>query len=433
MSLLGRIFNIRRLKEPRYPNEHVAPLVQRSLAGVVVTPDTAPQNPAVMAAAWWIQQQVGMLPWRVKETIDEGDRLVPGPIDWMLWKRPSPEFSSFQFRETLLHWALFWGNGIAEIERDGAGRPFALHPIPPWRVEIVRDPETRQLVYEVNNGDGQVDLSPNEVFHIRGFGHGPVGIGVVAWAAQTLGHARAVQLFAGTFFGNGMNVSGVIKNKRALTPEGLKRQRAEFESLYKGPMRSNKTAILDNDAEWQAVGIDPAKSQLVDVSRFMVEDVARLFGVAPHIIGDLMRSTNNNIEHQGRESVQKSLMPWIVRFEDEADYKLFGQNRRGLFTEMDVKELMRGDAQARSVYMKSMFDTGAMSSNDIRRSEGMNTIGPAGDKYLVQLNLTTLDRAGEAEAVAPTAEPVAAPAEDIEDDAVISARLEFERKVAAHV
>jgi HK97 family phage portal protein len=111
----------------------------RTLAGVLVTPDTAVTISAVWACLRYLSQTVAVLPWHVMRDGGAGPRIQSShPVDWLIWKRPSEEWSSFQLRETLLHWALRWGNGYAEIERDQQGRPFALYPIHPERVHVCR-------------------------------------------------------------------------------------------------------------------------------------------------------------------------------------------------------------------------------------------------------------------------------------------------------
>jgi HK97 family phage portal protein len=230
------------------------------------------------------------------------------------------------------------------------------------------------------------------MFHVRGFGEGPVGVNVINYASQSIGWARAAQLFGATFFGNGMNPAGVVINKKPLKPDGLKRQKAEFDQLYKGPSNANKTAFLDNDAEWKAIGFNARDAQLIELHQHLVEDMCRWFGVPPHKVQHLLRATFTNIESQGIEVVVDSISPWVKRFEDEAEYKLFGQNRQGLYTKIDMRGLMRGDAAARGVYYKMMFDTGAYSSNRILELEDENTIGPDGDIHVVNGTYRTLEQ-----------------------------------------
>jgi HK97 family phage portal protein len=279
--------------EPRHPDERRVYGGPRTVAGVAITPDTAVTISAVWACLRYLSQTVAVLPWHVMREVDNGAEIQrSNPVDWLIYKRPNPEWSSFQFRETLTHWALRWGNGYAEIERDQAGRPFNLWPIHPERVSVCRDTDTGLLFYEVDNGSSaKVEIAAADMFHIRGFGEGVVGVNVIDYAAQSLGWARAAQIFGAAFFGNGATPASVVMNKKPLTPEGLKRQRKEFEDLYKGPGRAGRTAFLDNDADIKSIGMDIDKMQLVETHQYLVEEVARWFGVPPHKIMHLLRAT----------------------------------------------------------------------------------------------------------------------------------------------
>lgn len=409
----------RMTREERYIDRSRVANSPRTLAGVPITPDSAVTVAAVWACLRYLSQTVAGLPWHVMMEGQKGaEAQLKNPIDWLIYKQPNPEWSSFQFRETLTHWALRWGNGYAEIERDTLGRPIALWPIHPERADACRDTDTGKLFYEVNNGTGgKVEIAREDMFHIRGFGEGPVGVNVIHYASQSIGWARAAQLFGAAFFGNNATPSVVVKNKKSLTEGGLKLQRAEFEQLFKGPRNAHKAAHLDNDADVSVIGLDAEKSQLVEVHQFLVEEICRWFGCPPHKVMHLLRATFSNIEHQSIEVVVDSVTPWVRRFEDEADIKLFGQNRRGLYTKMNMRALMRGDAKARSEFYRAMFDMGAYSPNRILELEDENTIGSDGDKHLVQLNLTTLEKAGE-EPVAPPASPASPAPDPSEDEAV---------------
>lgn len=395
-------------REPRHTESSRVSSSSRTLAGVVITPDTAVTIATVWAAIRYLTQTVGVLPWRVMKDGKTGAEIQRShPVDFLVWKRASKEWSSFQFRETMLHWALRWGNGYAEIERDDADRPFALWPIHPDRVECCRATEPSEsasgrpiaigdLFYEVTNDNGnKVAIAAMDMFHLRGFGEGPVGVNVIHYASQSLGWARAAQLFGATFFGSGATPSTVVINKKPLRPDGLKRQKAEFEQLYKGVRNSNKTAHLDNDADIKTITQNARETQLIETHQHLVEEICRWFGVPPHKVMHLLRATFSNIEHQAIEVVVDSVSPWVKRFEDEADFKLFGQNRSNLYTKMNLRALMRGDSKGRVEFYKGMWEMGAYSANRILELEDENSIGPEGDKHLVQLNLTTLERAGE--------------------------------------
>lgn len=384
--------------EPRHPGQDRIPYVSRTVAGVAVTPDTAITVSAVWGCLKYISESIASLPWHVFEESDAGATMQrSNPIDWLINKRPNPEWSSFQLRETLLHWAMRYGNGYAEIERDLQGRPFALWPIHPDRVQTCRDPVTGALYYEVSNGtQGTVNLEARDMFHIRGFGEGPVGVNVIQYAAQSIGWARAAQLFGASIFGNGATPSVVVKNKKPLGIAGLKKQRAEFQKLYGGPNNANRTAHLDNDASIETISLDAEKTQLVAVHQFLVAEVCRWFGVPPHIVAELSRSTNNNIEQQSIEAVTRCLMPWVKRLEDEADFKFFGQSRRNYFTKINMMAILRGDAKSQAEAFQIYRNIGVYNADEIRTRLDENRIGPAkgGDKYLVNGATTTLEQAG---------------------------------------
>lgn len=395
-GLLGRLFALRRTRDEE-PRETRIVHIGRTQAGVHVTPENALANAVVWACVRYLTQAVAQLPWRVMRELPNGgaERVATHPTDWVLHKRPNPEMGSFTWRETLLGWALRYGNGYAEIERDGAGRTLGLWPLHPERVRALRDGDGR-LYYEVlNYGREPTILDPINMFHLRGFGDGPVGYNVIAYAAQSIGWAQATELFGASFFGEGMNPAGVVEVQGSLTPEGLKRLKAEFEALYKGPRKANRTAFLDAGMKWSRISTPPDEAQFIESRQHQVEEICRWFGVPPHKVMHLLRSTFSNIEHQAIEVVVDTVTPWVKRFEEEADYKLFGQNRAGLFTKMNLNGLLRGDSTARAAFYKAMREMGCFSVNDILALEDMNPIGPDGDKRIVNAAMTTLERVGE--------------------------------------
>ncbi len=412
-----QIENIRRTKGKKNPETIRIFYTGKTNAGVVVTPDNAITIPAVWAAIRYLSESIAKMPWTIREEKNGGKQERPlHPVNNLLKKRPSDEYSSFQFRETLMHWALRWGNGYAEIERDIGGRPIAMHPIHPSRVQVFRDPETYKIFYAVSlNEGGIVYLDQMDVFHLRGFGENVVGVNVVAYAVESLGWAKAAQLFGAGFFGNGANPSGIIKMKRPLNKQGLENIRKEFDSLYGGANGNNSTAVLDNDMDYQQLSVNPENGQFIQTNQHLIEEVCRWFGVPPHKVYHLLRTSFNSIEHQSIEVVTDSLQPWERRFCDEADFKLLGQNRQNFFTDMDFAQLLRGDTTTRTTWFTALRNMGAINVNEIRSIEGMPGIGPEGDAYLVQSQYTTLENVINPPEPEPTPPPQEEP-EESEDD-----------------
>jgi HK97 family phage portal protein len=390
----------------------------RTTAGVLVTQDTAITVATVWACLRYLSQTVAVLPWHVMRDTDAGGEVAKKhPVDWLLWKRPNPEWSAFQFRETLLHWALRRGNGYAEIERDTVGRPLAMWPIHPDRVTPRRDQVDNRLLYRVTSESGGfVDLEAADVFHLRGFGEDVIGLNVMAYAAESIGAAKAAQLFGAAFFGNNAQPAGFITMKRALSPDGMKKLEAKLKDFAGGPRKANKNVILDNEMDYKPATIEPNKAQFLETQQFYVDEVCRWFGVPPHKVQHLLRATFSNIEHQAIEVVVDSVSPWVKRFEEEADFKLFGiQNRQNFYSKMNLNALLRGDSAARSTFYRELRNVGALSVNEIRRLEEMPTLGEDGDKYVMQSAMTTLEKIGE-DPPTPAAPAIAPPAND--DDQV---------------
>jgi len=201
-------------------------------------------------------------------------------------------------------------------------------------------------------------------------------------------------LFSARYFGSGMLPAGVVENAR-LRPDGVKRARAELEQLHGGWRNAHRWAILPEGAKVHQLSRAPGESQFIETRQHQVEEICRFFGVPPHKVQHLLRSTFSNIESQAIEVVVDSITPWVVRFEDEANHKLFGQNRVGYFVKLDLKGLLRGDFKSRQEGLQIMRRNGVINANDWCDLEDLPLIGPDGEKYIVEGNMTTLDRVGE--------------------------------------
>ena len=408
---LKRIFSLPRTwrRDPAQERTVYVPLMQ---AGVRVDHETAMTYAAVYAAVRVISETIATLPWRVLRLKPDGsrERLPTSPVERVLNVRPNPEMSPFAFRETMIAWALTWGNGYAEIVRDGAGRVTELWPIAPDRVDVRRD-EAGALVYEVRNNRGEKTYLPaSSVYHLHGLGYdGVTGYSVISLAARNIGLGLASEEFAGSFFANGAVLSAVLEHPEHLGDVSYKNLKKSLEEKT-GPKNQHKPMILEEGMKWKQMGIPPEDAQLLATRQFSVIDIARWFRVPPHKLGDLERATFSNIEHQDREFVVNTLMPWTIRMEQEADYKLFPNRGSSAYTKLMVNALMRGDSQARAEFYQKMANMGVFSINEVRQLEDMDPIGPDGDKRLVQINQTTLEKIGNDDP--EDSEPQIAPAQD---------------------
>lgn len=384
--------------------------------GMWVDHETALCLAAVFAAVRYISQSVASLPWELRQRRRDGgsDLALGHGVYRLLHTRPNPNISSFDWRVLMLARANLWGNAYAEIQRDAMKRPVALWPIEPDRVKPKNDSEVG-LYYEITQRSTEKTiLFPDQIFHLRGLGNDIEGYSVVALGARSVGAGLAADEFAASFYANSAVVSGILRHPKALGDKAYDRLKKEVAEKHGGPQKAWKPWILEEGMEWQTLTMPLKDAQFLESRKFTVNEIARWFGVKPHKIGDLEKATFANIEHQSIEDVRDTIIPWALRLEQEADYKLVRtQNRNTFYSKINVNGLLRGDSKARAQFYKDLRNMGAINVNEIRAFEDMNPIGLKGDKYVMQGQYTTLEKIGaEPEAPPPLLEAPAGPEEE---------------------
>ncbi len=373
------------------------------MAGIPINHDSALTYSAIWRSVNLISESIAGLPWGVSQKSinargrKESTPLMGHPLSNLLDLAANDEMDALAFRQTLIAWALTWGNGYAEIDRDGAGRPGALWSIEPNRVNVDRDLSGR-LVYDISNGSApNTVLRPDQMFHLKGLGFdGLVGYSVIGYAAKTVGLGLATEQYGASFYENGAQASMIFEHPNEIGTEGLKNLRESLDSEHKGVAKSHKNMILEEGMTAKQITIPQDDAQFIESRKFQNTEVCRWFGVPPHKIFEMEQSTFNNIEQQNIEFATDALLIWIKRLELEANLKLVSKRNRGkVVTKINLNGLLRGDTEARGNFYTTMSTLGAFTVNDILELEDKNPIGPEGDKHLVQLNLTTLDKVGE--------------------------------------
>lgn len=409
-------------------------------AGVTVNEDTALTYSAVWACVSVLSRTMAMLPWGVYEKTAAGRRPVEGAVSWMLNNRPNPEMSAFSLREALMVHALLWGNGYAEIVRDLAGRAVELWLIPTDRVTPQRNADTGALEYRIWGEDKETILPPERVLHIHGMGFdGICGYSPVRMAARSMGIGMAQDVFSQAFYANGTVFGSLLEMPGNMNPVQIKQAEDQHNAGLRGPDKAFNVRVAPAGVKVHQLSMPLTDAQFLESRKFSVTEICRWYGVPPHKVADLERSTNNNIEHQGIEFVSDAIVPWATRLEQEANSKLFGARMQGrVYTKITVAAMMRGDSTSRAKFYRDMTQIGAMSINEVRALEDMNGIGADGDQFLVQLNQTTLERLVEDPPVAkpagtaadPATDPTQDPAADPPTNVIRMQALEFLRKHA---
>lgn len=364
----------------------------RSTTGVSVTPENSLELSSVWATVKLVAGTVATLPLPVFREDETGKhRAKDHPVYHLLQHRPNPEMSAFIFRELQVAHLLLFGGAYAEIERNGRGDCVALWPLVPSQVRTARVGDQRVYLVRVAGGN-EVPIAPENMLHVQGFGlDGQAGLIPTFVQRDTIGQAKAVEKFSAAFFANGAVPLTALTVPGTLTADQKKEIREGFEKQHQGLSRAQRVAILSGGMSLTALGISPEQSQLLESKRFSVQEVARVFGVPAHLIGDLEHATFSNIEQQSLDFSKFCIEPLTRRIEGELR-KLFTD---GHYAEHVLEGLLRGDSAARAAFYREMTNIGAMTINEVRRREGLNDI-EGGDVPRVPLNTAPLGAEQEA-------------------------------------
>lgn len=376
-----------------------------STSGKTVTERSAMQMTAVYSCVRILSEAVAGLPLHLYKYTDSGGKAMA--LDHSLYRllhdEPNPEMSSFVFRETLMTHLLLWGNAYAQIIRNGKNEIVALYPLMPNKMSVDRD-ENGRLYYTyyrgsdkaIKNKEFAVTLQPSDVLHIPGLGFdGLVGYSPIAMAKNAIGMAIACEEYGAKFFANGAAPGGVLEHPGTI--KDPQRVRESWQSTFGGSGNANKIAVLEEGMKYTPIGISPEQAQFLETRKFQINEIARIFRVPPHMVGDLEKSSFSNIEQQSLEFVKYTLDPWVIRWEQSIQRSLLNsEEKKKYFAKFNVEGLLRGDYQSRMNGYAIGRQNGWMSANDIRELENLDRI-PAedgGDLYLINGNMLPLKNAG---------------------------------------
>lgn len=385
-----------------------------SQAGVQVTPQTAQTLTAVYRAVELLSTVVGMLPLEVYRVVKGGkERATDHHLYDLLHSQVNEEHTSVEYRELIMGHMVLRNNAYSIIERK-AGRVVRLVPLLPDSVEVRR--MSGKLFYKVHFSNGTVTYPRDEIHHVRGrMENNVLGHDRLRFGTDAIGHGLAAQQSSGRFLANGSTPGGLLKTPQNLTPDAKTKLREQWQAVQGGTGNSGKVAVLENGLEWEAVGIDPQKAQMIETREYNVEDVSRWSGVPVHMLSQMKRATFNNVEHMGREFTTFTLMPWLTRWEQAMERDLVPSEERGkIIIRFNVKALVRADLKTRYEGYSKARNWGWLSVNEIRALEDMNSIGEDGDMYLVPMNMIPVEVLRES---APKeSEEENAPPEEIEEE-----------------
>lgn len=365
-------------------------------SSVHVTPERSLQIGAVYSCVRLLSEAVAGLPVGMFQR-KQGVRLPveTDPVLTLVKDQPNPDIDAGEFWRTILGWMLLRGNAYAYIQRNGAGAPIGLWPISPQSIEVKRA-DSGRLVYAVKlqsdeycpTPPGGWNIPAGDMLHYRAFGLGVEGLSPIGLARQSVGIAFAAQSYVGGFFARDASPGGIVAVEGELTDVQYERLEKQWKAMHEGFDKAHKLAIMEGGAKWEKTTLAPADAQFIETQKFTRGEIASIYGVPPHLIGDTEKSTSwgTGLAEQGIGFVTYSLRPWLNRLERVTNAKLFPKDSDKRLR-WNVAGLMQGDMKARYDAYAVGRQWGWLSTNDILKREDEAPLTDGGDEYLVPLNM----------------------------------------------
>lgn len=368
----------------------LADTVSDNTRAVFVSEESSLAISAVWACVRILSETVGTLPIHLYQRTINGREKAKGHPCSQLLQKPNSYLTRFSLMHHLMICCTLWGNGYARIYRDKYFRPVRLRLLHPTEIEPILTYDD-ELFYRDKTG---LFIPCYDIIHLKGVStDGYKGKSPIAVHRDNLSLSVSAQRYGEKFFNQGGNMSGVFKYPATLKPEAYKRLKNDLIAQSTGLHNAHTPLLLEGGMTYERISIPPEDAQFIATRKFQKTEIATIYGVPPHMIADLERATNNNIEHQGMEFVQYCLLPYLVRLEEEFNRKLLREDEfEEFYFLFGLNGLLRGDAKTRSEYYKNMNLIGALNANEIRSLEDMNSYD-GGDTYFVQANMQTIEKA----------------------------------------
>lgn len=373
-------------------------------SGEVVTQDKALGLDAVWACTNLIANAVGTLPCMVYE--EDGTTVArDSELYELLHNLPNLDDTAPEFWSMAAMCLCLDGNFFAEKKMNG-NRLTALNPLPPLAVEVRRNKRNERF-YEVTEKGKKREIREKDMLHVRGAvlpgcdrGMSPIGV-----VRNTLGNAMAAEKTAGKMFAGGMQAAGLLMSDQVLKAEQRKQIRGML-TEYAGSERAGKVAVLEAGLKYQQLTVNPEDAQMLETRQFSVEQICRLFGVPPVMVGHAANGTTtwgSGIEQLILQFTKTCMRPMLKRIE-YAIYRdiLDATTRKTVKVKFNMEELLRGDSQARAEFLSKMVGSGIYLVDEARGYEDKPAV-PGGDRAIVNGTMTLLDRLGETPAPPPAA------------------------------
>jgi HK97 family phage portal protein len=362
------------------------------IASVAITEDVAMKYGVVFACFRVLAETFASVPVFEYKKINDSDRERSndtGLYD-ILHSTPNEEMSAYNFKEASMYQLCAGGNAIARRLKNGLDGIAGLYPYAWQTVRIGRNKDTGKLEYEHDKGNGDKEiLSRADVFHVPGPSmNGVTGMSVLEYAVSSIRLGVTYERFGQNFFENGAFPSGIFKHPGRLNDEPYERLKKDLKTRYQSMTAKGEPILAEDGLDFIPFEIKLVDQQLIECKKLQLEDICRFCRVPLHLVQNLDRATNNNIEHQSLEFIMYTMLPHFKRAEECINSQLLSRKQRdaGYYFEFNINTLLRGDSKSMAEAFAIGRQWGWLSVNDIRRLLNMNSI-PNGDIYLQPMNM----------------------------------------------
>lgn len=364
-----------------------------SRSGVSVDEEVALTFSAVYGCVRILSETIASLPLAVYKKEGNAKQIdTSHSLYFLLHDQPCEMYTSFEWRQLMQASVLLWGNGYSKIIRDKYYIPRwfdFIHPSVVRPYQVIRGDGTKSLAYEINRNNGAKEIIKGiDMIHVTGMGFdGISGKSPIEVAKDTIGLGIAAERFGAEFFSNGAAFNGYFGTDNKMTQDQMDLVQKSWAARNTGEGKRWKTPVIPFGLKYNTIGIPPEQAQYIATRKFQLEEIARIYGVPLHMLANLDRSTNNNIEHQGIEFVTNTMRPWCVRWEMELNRKLLREDEKGIYyTKFNLEGLLRGDSAARAAFYNTAVTLGILTRNEVRELEDRNPLIGL-DEPLTPLNL----------------------------------------------
>lgn len=390
-------------------------------SGALVTADSAMRTSTVYSCVKLLSEDIAKLPLHVYERMPRGKRRVDQ--HWLvdLVRRPNPWQTEFEFREMQQAHTELVGEFIA-LKTVVRGEVRELLPLPPHRVVEVRQLPNYRLVYKLAMPNGTLVDAPMEaIYHVRGLSvDGIRGVSPIDYQREAIGLNVQLTKYGAKLFKNGALIGGMLEHPgpAPMSDDAYKRLKESFQEQYTGIDSSHKTVLLEEGTTYKAIAMKAQEAQYLESRKFSRSEIAGLYRIPPHMLGDLDRATFSNIEHLAIEYVQNALLPRLRRLEARMLMSLLSPaDQQKFYIEHNVDGLLRGDYATRMTGYVNAINNSIMTPNEAREKENMNAGPPELDEFRMPLNMKLVNEP-DPEPAPPPDKTKALPASTLDEETV---------------